>query len=120
MVVLYHNRKSLMYRLRTDGFVSLNAGFRTGTLLTRILKRRSGELSFNVSTSEGGAFRVEVCDEKGTPLPGYAFSDMQEFYGDSIDFIPEWRGRTLADLTPGNFRLRLKMRECDLYSFAVK
>lgn len=119
-MLLYHNRKHLMYRLRTDGFVSLHAGVNGGSFLTKVLKRDKGELSFNLSTSAGGAFQVEVCDEKGEPLKGYTFSDMNVFYGDKISFIPEWKGRKFSELPAGKFRLRIKMRECDLYSISFK
>ena len=119
-ILLYHNRKHLMYRMRTDGFVSLNAGLTTGSVMTRILKRNGGNLEFNISTSAGGAFRVEVCDENGNVVPGYSFNDMKEFYGDSIAFVPQWKGKTFADLPAGKFRLRMKMRECDLFSISFK
>lgn len=118
-MLLYHNRKKLMYRLRTDGFASLNAGITTGTVLTKVLSRRGGNVEFNIATSAGGGFRVEVCDENGNALPGYRFTDMKEFYGDKIAFVPQWKGgKTLADLPAGKFRLRLRLKECDLYSIA--
>ena len=117
-LLLYHNRKKLMYRLRTDGFVSLSAGLTTGTLLTRVLERKGGNMEINLSTSAGGGFRMEVCDEKGNAIPGWTFNDMKEFYGDRISFVPEWKGKTFADLPAGKFRLRIRMRECDLYSIS--
>ncbi|MBQ9088930.1 MAG: hypothetical protein IJY46_09165 [Lentisphaeria bacterium] len=118
-MLLYHNRKKLMYRLRTDGFASLNAGITTGTVLTKVLSRRGGNVEFNIATSAGGGFQVEVCDENGNALPGYRFTDMKEFYGDKIAFVPQWKGgRSLADLPAGKFRLRLHLKECDLYSVA--
>ena len=119
-MLLYHNRKHLMYRLRTDGFVSLHAGLTSGTALTKVLTRSGGNLEFNLSTSAGGGFRVEVCDENGKTIPGYSFNDMKEFYGDTIAFVPQWKGRTFADLPAGKFRLRLKMHECDIFSISFK
>ena len=115
-MLLYHNRKNLMYRLRTDGFVSLHAGIDEGSFLTKILKCGKNDLEFNVSTSAGGLFRVEVCDEKGKPVPGYTFADMKVFYGDKISFVPEWNGKKFSSLPYGKYRLRIKMREADLYS----
>lgn len=119
-MLFYHNRKKLMYRVRTDGLVSLSAGLTTGSVLTRVLERTGGNLEFNLSTSAGGSFRVEVCDENGTAIPGYRFADMKEFYGDKIAFVPDWKGKSFADLPAGKFRLRFKMRECDLFSIAFK
>ena len=119
-MVLYHNRKNLLYRLRTDGFVSLHAGINTGSFLTKVLKCRKGELQFNLSTSAGGAFQVEVCDEEGVPVSGWSFGDMDVFYGDRICFVPEWKGKKFSELSPRSFRLRIRMRECDLFSTAFK
>ncbi len=119
-LLFYHDRKHLVYRLRTDGFVSLHAGINAGTFTTRVLERRGGNLEFNVSTSAGGAFRVEVCNENGSAVPGYTFKDMKEFYGDSIAFVPEWNGKKFTDLPAGKFRLNIRMRECDLYSVSFK
>ena len=113
------------YSVQTNGFwdnwfVSLNAGLSTGSVMTRVLKRNGGNLEFNLSTSAGGAFRVEICDENGNTIPGYSFNDMKEFYGDSIAFVPQWKGKSFADLPAGKFRLRMKMRECDLFSISFK
>jgi hypothetical protein len=119
-MLYYHNRKHLMYRLRTDGFVSLHAGLSTGTFLTKVLTRTSGDLELNISTSAGGGFLLEVCDENGKAIPGYTFKDMKEFYGDKIAFVPRWKGKSFADLPAGKFRLRAKMRECDIFSIAFK
>lgn len=119
-MLLYHNRKNLMYRIRTDGFVSLHAGIKTGTFLTKVLQCGRNELEFNVATSAGGAFQVEICDEKGNPIPGYTFADMKVFYGDEISFIPDWNGKKFSSLSAKKFRMRIRMRECDLYSIAFK
>ena len=119
-MLLYHNRKHLMYRLRTDGFVSLHAAIGTGTFLTKVLHRTGGNLEFNISTSAGGAFQLEVCDENGSAIPGYTFKDMKEFYGDSIAFVPKWKDKSFADLPARKFRLRGRMRECDLFSVSFK
>ena len=120
-LLMYHNRKHLMYRLRVDGFVSLHAGLSSGSFMTKVLQRTGGGLEFNLATSAGGAFQVEVCDENGQAIPGYRFADMKEFYGDTISFSPEWKGgKRFADLPAGKFRLKIKMKECDLYSICFK
>ena len=74
-------------------------------------------MEINLSTSAGGAFAIEVCGPEGTALPGYSFADFPVFYGDRIAFAPEWKnGRRFAELPPGDFRLRIKKTECDLFS----
>ena len=109
-----------MYRLRTDGFVSVSAGSETGTLLTKVLNRQHGNLELNLSTSAGGSFALEVCDELGNAVEGYTFADFGEFYGDRIAFVPQWKDKKFSDLPPGKFRLRMKLKECDIFSITFK
>ena len=116
-LIMYHNRKPLMYIFRTDGFVSLSSvGLKTGAILTNVLSRRRGGLEFNLSTSAGGYIQVEICDENGLPLPGFSFKEMKPFWGDAIRWEPDWNGRRFSELPPMRFRMRIKMKECDLYS----
>ncbi len=116
-LVMYHGRKPLMYKFRTDGFVSLGSvGLKTGSVLTNVLYRSSGGLEFNLSTSAGGFFQVEICDEDGKPVPGFTFRELKPFWGDSIRWKPEWNGRKFSELPPMKFRLHFKMRECDVFS----
>ena len=117
-LTLYHGHKHIRYALRTDGFTSLAAGVDEGSFLTKPLLRGGGGLELNLSTSAAGFFRLEVCDLSGAPLPGFTFEDFGEFYGDRIAFRPQWGGRGLETLPPGPFRLRARLRECDLYSLA--
>ena len=117
--LFYHGHKKLMYKIRTDGFVSLaTVKVAGGSFTTRVLHRTAGDMELNLSTSAAGGFKLAVCDVDGKPLPGYDFADMDEFYGDSIAFSPDWHGKKLSDLPSGDFRLRGVMTECDLYSIA--
>ena len=116
-MVMYHGRKPLMYKFRTDGFVSLSStALKCGSVLTRLLTRKKGNLELNIATSAGGYIQVEVCDGAGNPVPGYTFKEMKPFWGDKISWCPEWNGKTFDQLPPGEFRLRIRMKECDLYS----
>lgn len=115
-LLFYHGPQGLFYKLRTDGFVSLSAEEEAGAFETRLLSRSSGGLKINLSTSAGGCFSLEVCDENGIALPGYTFEDFEEFYGDAIAFEPQWRGKKFNDIPGGKFKFRVRMKECDLYS----
>ena len=119
-LIFYQGPKKLMYKLRTDGFVSLSAGTSAGTLLTKVLSCQNGELELNLSTSAGGSFTIEICDEAGNAVPGASFKDFGEFYGDKISYKPLWNGKKFSELAPEKFRLRIKMQECDLFSLAFK
>ena len=118
-LTLYHARKPIRYKLRTDGFISLSAGVSGGTWRTKPLSGKVTALEFNLRTSAGGSFKLELCDGEGKALPGYGMAEFDEFYGDAITFEPKWRGRP-APILDGVFRLRAEMTECDVFSIAFR
>ena len=118
-LTLYHARKQIRYKLRTDGFISLSAGVSGGTWCTKALSGKISALELNLRTSAGGSFKLELCDAEGKALPGYDFSDFDEFYGDAVQFEPRWRGKP-APPRDGIFRLRAEMTECDVFSIAFR
>ena len=114
---LYHARSGVRYTLRTDGFISLSAGAETGEWISKVIKYDGGTLEFNLSTSAGGSFQVELQTPDGKPIPGYSLAEHILFYGDRISYVPEWTSAGRAPLVPGTaLRIRCVMKDCDLYS----
>ncbi|MBM4005031.1 MAG: glycoside hydrolase family 32 protein [Planctomycetes bacterium] len=106
------------YSLRIDGFVSLHAPLVGGELVTRPLTFTGNQLSLNVSTSAAGSVRVEIQDAGGQLLPGFAMADCQDVYGDDLDRTVVWSGNSdLAKLAGVPVRLRIEVKDADLYSF---
>jgi len=117
---IYH-RSGDRYVLRTDGFVSVRAGAKTGELLTRPLIFAGNELSLNLSTSAVGEIRVEVQDESGHAFPGFELNNSQSIYGDGLALPVRWTSEaSLSSLAGKPVRLRFSMKECDLYSFQIQ
>ena len=107
----------LRFTLRTDGFVSVNAPYRGGELLTRPLRFTGYSLFLNYSTSAAGSLRVEIQDEKGGASPGYSLSDCDELIGDTIERPVSWKGSTnISALAGKTVRLRFTLRDADLFS----
>jgi hypothetical protein len=105
------------YTIRIDGFVSLHARQRPGEFVTPTLVFAGRRLSFNFATSAGGYVKVELQDADGRPLPGFAFDDCEELFGDTIDRTVTWRnGRTVAALAGQPVRVRVVLSDADLYS----
>ncbi len=104
--------------LRTDGFASLNAPYEGGECLTKLLVFSGDRLVLNASTSAAGEVRVEILSPQGKPLEGYRLEDCRPFVGDTISHVVQWkRGDDLSDLAGMPVRLRIVMRDADLYSF---
>jgi len=105
------------YTLRTDGFVSVNAPYGGGEMLTRPLEFTGECLRINYATSAAGELRVEIQDLAGAPLPGYALEDCSPIFGDEIERVVRWSGGPgVAALQGRPIRLRFVMRDADLYS----
>ncbi|MDB4657811.1 hypothetical protein OAE61_00515 [Verrucomicrobiales bacterium] len=110
------------YVLRTDGFISVHAGYEPGEFITKPLIFSGKHLDLNYSTSAAGRMRVEILDAKtGNPFPGFSEADSRDIYGDDISRIVKWgeekEGNTdVSSLVGKVIQLRFVMNESDLYS----
>jgi hypothetical protein len=105
------------YTLRADGFISVNAPYAGGELLTRPFKFSGSKLEINFVTSAAGGLRIEIQDEEDKPIPGYTLAENPEIIGDEIGRVISWSGGTdVSQLAGKTIRLRFVMRDADLYS----
>jgi len=103
--------------LRTDGFVSVNAPYRGGELITKPFTFTGSELEINFVTSAAGGVRVEIQDTDGKAIPGYALADCPEMIGDEIGRVVAWSGGSDVSKLAGRVvRLRFELKDADLYS----
>ena len=103
--------------LRTDGFVSANAGHDGGELLTKPFVFQGNALKINYSTSAAGGIRVEILDQSGAPVPGFSFDECAEIVGDEIEQTVAWKnGGDVQVLAGKPIRLRFVLKDADLYS----
>ena len=104
--------------LRTDGFVSVQAGAIGGELVTKPFTFSGTRLLLNYATSAAGTVRVEIQNGEGTPLSGFTLSDCPEIYGDQVDQPISWKGKNeLTQLAGKVIRLKITLSDADLYSF---
>ena len=116
----YAQRSSHMarYRLRVDGFVSIHAPYGGGELITKPFKFSGNHLELNFATSAAGGLRVEIQDENGVPQAGYALGEFPEMIGDDVARTIAWSGGgNVSKLAGKTVRLRIAMKDADLYSF---
>ena len=105
------------YSLRLDGFASVHADYNGGELLTKQLIFSGGHLDLNFSTSAVGSIRVEIQDESGQSIPGFAAADCVEVIGNEIDRTVSWKsGSNVRSLAGRTVRLRFVMKDADLYA----
>jgi hypothetical protein len=116
----WHGKGNAMrrYTMRLDGFVSIRAPLRGGQLVTKPLTFSGDRLELNFATSAAGGIRVEVQDVDGQPLPGFQLDDCPPVFGDELARAVLWKsGGDVGDLAGKPIRLRLELRDADLYSF---
>jgi hypothetical protein len=113
--------------LRTDGFVSVHAGYQPGELVTRPLTFTGNNLVLNYATSAAGSIRVEIQDARGHPIPGFALEESPLLWGDRIDAPVVWsRASSRTDRDPLKrlagmpVRLRFVLKDADLFSLRFR
>ncbi len=103
--------------LRLDGFVSVNAGYAGGELLTKPFIFAGSKLELNLATSAVGSVRVEIQDAEGHPFKDYGADDSYDLYGDDVAKPAKWQGSTdVSKLAGKPVRLRFVMKDADLYA----
>ena len=113
-------RKTAVSRavLRLDGFMSADAAYEGGTLTTPLITFAGSRLELNLDTSAGGVARVEILDERGKPISGFASLDADELNGNSVRMRVSWRNlQDVSSLAGKSVKLRFELRNCKLYAF---
>jgi hypothetical protein len=102
--------------LRSDGFVSLDAGSDEGYLMTDPFIFPKGDLHFNINAIRGSAV-VTICDEKGKEIPN--FNKSKPVKGDFCDTKVEWDGNDSSLLVGKKIRLSMKFNQSQFYSWWI-
>ncbi|MGH7943848.1 MAG: hypothetical protein ACREF9_02370 [Opitutaceae bacterium] len=114
--------------LRQDGFVSLDAGNETGSMVTKPLIVPDGSPGggLQINAAVRGELRVEILDPIGNVLPGFQASDCRPIKTDALNHAVRWDQKlnledesrpTLDALRGKPVRLRFWLRDGSLYSF---
>ena len=109
------------FSLRTDGFVSINAGYEGGEFTTKPLVFSGNSLRINYSTSAVGSVAVELQTAEGEVIPGTTLDDCPEIFGDEVERLVRWKdGSDVSRLAGTPVRIRFAMSDADLYSIRFK
>ena len=109
------------YTLRIDGFVSGSARMAGGELLTKSLIFDGSELVLNFSTGAAGSVQVEIQNEGGHQIEGFAMAECHEVWGDDLARTVKWGETTdLSSLAGQPVRLRFLLKDADLYSMQFR
>ena len=114
--------------IRTDGFISVNAGYSGGELVTKPMIFDGDNLVLNFATSAAGSIRLEIQDAQGNPLPGFSLEESPLIWGDEIEHTVRWErthakatfDKPLARIVGKLVQLRFVMKDADLYSLRFR
>ncbi len=106
---------------RLDGFVSVDTDYHGGSLTTPSVIFQGHHLELNLKTASTGEVCVEMEDEEGKPIEGYAKEDCDEVVGNYVAKTITWRGNQECTKLAGKpVRLHILMRNAKLYAFQFK
>jgi hypothetical protein len=104
--------------LRRDGFASMGAGDKEGSLETRPVTFRGTHLFVNVA-AKGGGLLAEVLDKDGAAVAGLTRDNCVPVRDDSTRAAVTWKGADLAKLAGQAVRFRFHLHNGELYAFWV-
>ncbi len=90
-------------KFRVDGFVSLDTFGTEASLTTTGLRFTGNRLLLNIDASgqdtsgDKNWGRVELSDDEGNPIPGYAKADCDPIHVNSVNHAVTWKGK--SDIT---------------------
>ncbi len=102
---------------RLDGFVSAEAAYDGGQLITKPLVFSGTRLELNVDASASGDVRIELQDSEGRGIEGYTLDECDRVLGNHIRHVVTWKGKARLPASQGKpMRLRIAMRGAKLYA----
>lgn len=105
------------YSIRPDGFVSLQAKYAGGEVTTKLLTFSGTQLEVNYATSAAGSLKLELLNQQGKPIPGFSLDECEELVGNNLSQKVVWQGDRLAAIAGTPVRIRIVLKDADLYSF---
>ena len=104
--------------MRLDGFVSADAEYGGGEIVTPVVRFEGAQLELNVDTGGGGSVLVELQEAAGRPIAGYTEKEAAFVCGNSVRMPVCWgKRRDVSELAGKPIRVRFAMRDCKLYAF---
>ena len=105
-------------RQRLDGFVSADADYTGGWLITPPIVFSGRELTLNVDVAAMGEARVEIQGADGRPLPGFSAGECDRVMVNDVAHTVSWNGkRDVHGLAGRPVRLKVAMRAAKLFAF---
>jgi hypothetical protein len=103
-------------KIKRGRFVSLEASFDGGMILTKPLILRGSQLFINAN-AEFGSIQVALLDEQENQIPGWQNTISGE---DDVSIPVSFQQGSLGDLSDKHIRIRFILKNAQLFGFCVK
>ena len=114
----FEERQIGMVKMKRDRYVARVAGSDTGWIVTPPVILDGAALTVNADAS-GGSLVVQILDETGHPLPGFAAQDTTPITTDAVAAPVQW-SRDLARLKDKPVRLDFALQNAHLFAFDLQ
>ena len=106
---------------RLDGFMSADAAYTGGWLVTPPISFSGCELELNIDCKATGHAVVELRDEHDLPIKGFAAADCDLIRGNHIHYTVTWQGDGDVSALAGRpLRMKFVMRNARLFAFEFR
>lgn len=104
---------------KTDRLASIEAteeGFFSMPLFNKEVQ--FDELRLNFLTQPAGMIKVQIVDNKGETISGYAFSDCALLFGNELNHPVKWRKAGISQVKKRPFALQFRMSRAKLFALS--
>ncbi len=101
--------------MRRDRFVGVTPIEKVAQITMKPIRFENNEITLNADASKG-RIRVELLDEHGRRVRGYSIDDATPITTDSSRHVVAWKGRTLAQLPPGEYMPRIHCENAEVFA----
>ena len=106
---------------RLDGFVSVDAPYEGGWLVTAPIVFQGKRLELNIEVSAMGGALVEIQDQHGKSIPGFRLQECDRILMNDPAYTVRWKGNSDVSAWAGRpVRLKITMRSAKLYAFQFR
>ena len=103
---------------RLDGFMSADADYTGGWLMTPLVVFTGNKLILNLDAKATGHAKASLCDSAGVPHNGFSVDDCDLIRGSHVNYTVTWKKKNdISSLLGQPIRLRIELRNCKLYAF---
>jgi len=106
---------------RLDGYISADASFEGGWLVTPPITFQGRRLELNADVSALGVMRVGIEYANGSPVEGFGLEDCDRMFMNDVAHVVSWKRNTdLSALAGRPIRLRIEMTSARLFAFQFR